>query len=84
MGDYNGKVTQEACFEKQLDTQKQMANMEISILTHITEELKPVHAVCNQVENNTKRIDMQEKKSNIFDAVLGIATAIAAALSWKS
>ena len=79
----NGRVTTAQFYEAQIDTQKQISDMELRII----EKLEPLSTLCNQVKTNTIAIKDNEtditdinKRSNRFDALIAAGVAIGTAL----
>ena len=79
----NGRVTTAQFYEAQLDTQKQMSDMELRIIA----KLDPLTTLCKLVDKNAEAIKENEKeikdinkRSNRLDALIAIGVAIGTTL----
>jgi len=70
----NNRVTTREFYNAQLKTIELIHEVKDDLMA----EIKPVIAKFNQVDNNTKEIDILRKRSNIFDGILAILTALGA------
>ena len=91
-GDINGKVTTREFYQElqemrkenmnaRMDTNQKVGEIETNLMKHITQELKPLITVCNQVDTNKEEIDNLRSRSNIFDGIIGFFTAIGIAIA---
>jgi len=73
----NNRVTTREFYNAQLKTIELIHEVKDDLMA----EIKPVIAKFNQVDNNTKEIDILRKRSNIFDGINGLIAILAAGIA---